>query len=958
MSDPQYNRAPAASNICGGPHDDDDDEEHRVIETDPTGRFERYAECLGKGAYKEVFKGFDTEEGMEVAWNQLRVDHLLKREAQRILGEIQILQTLSNDNIINLYYSWIAKGRDGKEKVFFITELMMSGTLKNYIRKTKGPVKPKVLRNWCRQILTGLDYLHTREPPIIHRDLKCDNIFINGNNGQAKIGDLGLAVVRHRDHVSSVLGTPEFMAPELYDENYNEKVDIYAFGMMVLEIATKEYPYSECTNQAQIYKKVSSGIKPAALAKVQDDETREFINHCIQFNPRQRPTAGELLRHPFVLPALHSSTALFVGADGTHRPEGSLSHRGSLTSEPRGSVTSTASSLETPVTGDSALGGAWLSDRSQGALPFQQPGLTEPVRVDAETHTFEILKRHAPGIPAVHSTYPLPSSATSNSSLPRSLCSVEIVEKLNDTQVLVKMIYGTSNRAAQEIKFPFHYGDDTSDLVVDEMVKEGIIDAQDQELAVERLESVVRGSERGSSFERGQSGEKFNGYPAVAQSPPASPATFPRYRNPQDVGTVRSATMPRGVSGWGSTTGSFDHPQGPVSRQQSPVMTAQTLPRMSPSAGSPGMPRSPLHQASGVSIAELVNWSNGPAPMPPFSLPPSHTITISSIESALSSSAPASASTSASRPTTPDGARIQGSSGEGGISLPIPSVVSQSVPGQQQWIITEQGMPVAPTMAHPHSAAPHLRVDPDLHRKLLEMQERNLRGFGSLSLQSTPRTTPTAATPAELPQHATSSRPTLAPQHQHSTSLPYGYGGSTSTGTSVANHFVTLGQMQQQGVGVGQQSNLARPLPLTSPGSLGNVNAFFSSSAGAAGAGPVSVPNREYKSLPRTITPTANFTSNLSISNIIAGKSLPIPIPPSKAGIIIPPTNGARPPPPAPPSKGDRGSITAAAPAPAAAPTCGDQDDDCELMILATTTRSALQQKQQPAKSAAVNLMD
>ena len=53
-----------------------------------------------------------------------------------------------------------------------------------------------------------------------------------------------------------LIGTPEFMAPELYDENYDEKVDIYAFGMCVLEMVTKEVPYSECINPAQIYKKV------------------------------------------------------------------------------------------------------------------------------------------------------------------------------------------------------------------------------------------------------------------------------------------------------------------------------------------------------------------------------------------------------------------------------------------------------------------------------------------------------------------------------------------------------------------------------------------------------------------------------------------------------------------------------------------------------------------------------
>lgn len=118
---------------------------------------------------------------------------------------------------------------------------MTSGTLKQYITKTKSFIKPKIIKNWCRQILQGLVYLHTRNPPVIHRDLKCDNIFINGNNGQAKIGDLGLAALKSQRHLTSVLGyflvyhrTPEFMAPEMYDERYDEKVDIYAFGLVIM----------------------------------------------------------------------------------------------------------------------------------------------------------------------------------------------------------------------------------------------------------------------------------------------------------------------------------------------------------------------------------------------------------------------------------------------------------------------------------------------------------------------------------------------------------------------------------------------------------------------------------------------------------------------------------------------------------------------------------------------------
>ena len=92
------------------------------------------------------------------------------------------------------------------------------------------------------------------------------------------------------------------MAPELYDENYNEKVDIYAFGMLLLEIATNQVPYHECANPAQIYKKVISGIAPASLRRVKSDNARNFILLCLGIgkDASERPSASDLLSHPFL----------------------------------------------------------------------------------------------------------------------------------------------------------------------------------------------------------------------------------------------------------------------------------------------------------------------------------------------------------------------------------------------------------------------------------------------------------------------------------------------------------------------------------------------------------------------------------------------------------------------------------------------------------------------------------
>lgn len=74
-----------------------------------------------------------------------------------------------------------------------------------YIKRLKK-LNTKVLRNWCKQILKGLYFLHTRSPQVIHRDLKCDNIFITGPTGSVKIGDLGLATLKNKSFAKSVIG--------------------------------------------------------------------------------------------------------------------------------------------------------------------------------------------------------------------------------------------------------------------------------------------------------------------------------------------------------------------------------------------------------------------------------------------------------------------------------------------------------------------------------------------------------------------------------------------------------------------------------------------------------------------------------------------------------------------------------------------------------------------------------
>ncbi|XP_051571261.1 serine/threonine-protein kinase WNK4-like isoform X1 [Myxocyprinus asiaticus] len=277
--------------------DEKDEVETKAVATSPDGRFLKFNIEIGRGSFKTVYKGLDTETTVEVAWCELQTRRLTKVERQRFSEEVEMLKCLQHPNIVRFYDSWKSTMK-GHKCIILVTELMTSGTLKTYLKRFKE-MKLKLLQRWSHQILKGLHFLHTRTPPIIHRDLKCDNIFITGPTGSVKIGDLGLATLKSASFAKSVIGTPEFMAPEMYEEKYDEAVDVYAFGMCILEMTTSEYPYSECQNAAQIYRKVTSGMKPDSFYKVKVPELKEIIEGCIRMNKDERYTIQDLLEHTF-----------------------------------------------------------------------------------------------------------------------------------------------------------------------------------------------------------------------------------------------------------------------------------------------------------------------------------------------------------------------------------------------------------------------------------------------------------------------------------------------------------------------------------------------------------------------------------------------------------------------------------------------------------------------------------
>lgn len=263
---------------------------------DPEGRYRR-CEIIGNGAFKIVYRAYDQEEGIEVAWNEIRLDKFTENESAQIKQEISILHDLDHPSILRIFFAWLDRGRN---TMIFITEFFSNGTIRSYVSDVVRTPTRSVISKWCRQILQGLNYLHTHNPPVVHRDLKCDNLFIDASEGIVKIGDFGLSKALSNGKAESCLGTPAYTAPDVYNGAYTTKADIWSFGLCVLEMVTGETPYSECQNIGAIFMRVSSGKMPAILTKVTDPVICDFVTLCL-LPSEKRPSASELLEHPLIV---------------------------------------------------------------------------------------------------------------------------------------------------------------------------------------------------------------------------------------------------------------------------------------------------------------------------------------------------------------------------------------------------------------------------------------------------------------------------------------------------------------------------------------------------------------------------------------------------------------------------------------------------------------------------------
>ncbi|KAL0139213.1 MAP kinase [Mucor lusitanicus] len=263
---------------------------------------------IGRGTFGDVYLGLNPISGELMAVKQVELpvensatEERKKSMVQALHREIELLRELEHDNIVQYLGS---KEDESYFSIFleYVPGGSVAGLLSSY-----GAFQEPLVKSFVRQILKGLNYLHNKD--IVHRDIKGANVLVD-NKGGVKITDFGISKKVEEDiilqgqsasaaHRPSLQGSIYWMAPEVVKQtHYTRKADIWSLGCMVVEMLTGDHPFPEYSQMQAIFQ-IGCYTAPNIPANLSED-AQDFLRCTFQLNHEERPSADELLKHPFL----------------------------------------------------------------------------------------------------------------------------------------------------------------------------------------------------------------------------------------------------------------------------------------------------------------------------------------------------------------------------------------------------------------------------------------------------------------------------------------------------------------------------------------------------------------------------------------------------------------------------------------------------------------------------------